>query len=462
MSTQQAESSPVQALGNGLVLRWSTPADIERICQLTGYVFRGSADEPLNVRMMDQIRIALRGDFPFMQPTDFALIEDQSQAEQPLVACTCLMQHTWSYGGIRFGVGRPEFVATLPDYRNRGLVRALFKAVHQRSEARGDLLQCITGIPYFYRQFGYEYVLDLGGSRTVYQHLLPEQKEGEVAKCTIRPATVTDIPTLMALCARNSQQSLLSHEAPESYWRYLITYWDDPAIRQGDAWKIGINDRPYMILDQAGRICGYMTFSVLRWAKGLGVYDLVAAPEVNLQELLPALLHKLADYGRQSQAMRTNAPAFSEINFVLGRNHPVYALLGQELAPKVDTPYAWYIRVPDMPAFLQRIAPVLEERLRHSIFGAYTGAIKLDFYRSGLHLAFTEGKLVTAEAWRPPTYGDNANGGFPPLVFLQLLLGYRSLDELCAHYPDVWAKPELEPLLNTLFPKQYSLVKPLA
>ncbi len=56
-------------------------------------------------------------------------------------------------------------VATDARYRNRGLVRALFEMIHARSSAEGHLVQAITGIPYFYRQFGYEYVLDLDGSR---------------------------------------------------------------------------------------------------------------------------------------------------------------------------------------------------------------------------------------------------------------------------------------------------------
>ncbi len=33
--------------------------------------------------------------------------------------------------GFPFGVGRPELVGTLPEYRNRGLVRAQFEEVHQ-------------------------------------------------------------------------------------------------------------------------------------------------------------------------------------------------------------------------------------------------------------------------------------------------------------------------------------------
>ncbi|MCC6271761.1 MAG: GNAT family N-acetyltransferase, partial [Microbacteriaceae bacterium] len=91
----------------------------------------------------------------------------------------------------------------------------------------------------------------------------------------------------------------------------------------------------------------------------------------------------------------------------------------------------------------------------------YTGELKIDFYRGGLRIAIANGKITTAEPWRPPTYGDHANAGCPPLVFLQLLLSYRSLADLKVSYPDVWSNKESTLLLNTLFPTQPSTVNPL-
>ena len=43
-------------------------------------------------------------------------------------------------------------------------------------------------------------------------------------------------------------------------------------------------------------------------------------------------------------------------------------------------------------------------------------------------------------------------------VFQQLLFGYRSLAELRAIYPDVWAGEEAALLIDILFPKQPSTV----
>ncbi len=43
----------------------------------------------------------------------------------------------------------------------------------------GHLAQGITGIPWYYRQFGYEYAIDLDGGRCVYPALIAPLKDGE-------------------------------------------------------------------------------------------------------------------------------------------------------------------------------------------------------------------------------------------------------------------------------------------
>ncbi|MFN8445943.1 MAG: hypothetical protein U0175_34450 [Caldilineaceae bacterium] len=129
------------------------------------------------------------------------------------------------------------------------------------------------------------------------------------------------------------------------------------------------------------------------------------------------------------------------------------------MALAVERPYAWYVRIPDLVAFICHIGPVLEERLAHSSLAGYRGDLKLDLYRSGLHLHFEAGKLTQVEPWRAPFYGSDANAGAPPLVFTQLLLSYRSLDELRAFFPDVWADDIAKLLLDTLFPKLPSNVQ---
>jgi hypothetical protein len=130
-----------------------------------------------------------------------------------------------------------------------------------------------------------------------------------------------------------------------------------------------------------------------------------------------------------------------------------------ELLSSPRPPYGWYIRVADVPGFLRHIAPALEARLARSTMAGHTGEIKIHEYRSGFRMVFEKGRLAAVEPWK--TEEPRSHAGFPPLVFLQLLFGRRSLAELRAAFPDCWAKPETTVLLDALFPKAYSCVIPV-
>ncbi len=449
-------------LGDGLIRRWSTAADTAKFAWLLGTVFRDPDDEMPNPRPMGEVRLMMGPMFPYMTATDVAVVEDTTKPERPLVACTALWRHQWSYAGIPFEVGRPEMVATDPAYRKRGLVRAIFEMLHARSAAEGHLLQAITGIPYFYRQFGYDYVLDLDGSRTTYFSLIPPKKDDEPEACSLRLAGREDVARIMALYNGRRAGSLVWHEAPERRWRYMIEAWNDPAIRDQDVRRIGLNSRYWMILNREQAVCGYALIGARRWGQALSVREVAFAPGIDPSKLTHSLLRVLRDYGLQVPAIKADAPPCSEIAFNLGRTHPLYDLLGDALTPRVEPPYAWYIRIPDLPAFLRHITPVLEERLARSVLAGYTGDPKIDLYRQGLHLRFEQGRLRGVEPWQAPIPEDDTTVmGCPPLTFPQLVLGYRSLDELRAILPDVWVKEEQRLLINTLFSKQPSIVEPL-
>ena len=290
---------------------------------------------------------------------------------------------------------------------------------------------------------------------------MPEKKDDDPEPYALRAATVEDIPHLQALYQQGRSNSLLWHEASAAYWRFMIDYWQDPAILERDITTLGFGLRLLMIVDEKGAVCGYVAVGARRGGRDLYVRDLYLYPQISLPAALPVLLRRLRAHGATVPVMKQDTAPFSEILFNFGRSHPIYDLLGEEVAPRAETPYAWYIRIPNVPAFLQRIAPVLEQRLAASPFRTYTGELKLDFYRGGLRLAFEHGKITTVEPWQPPTFGDHANAGCPPLVFLQLLLSYRSLADLKVSYPDVWSNKESTLLLNTLFPTQPSTVNPL-
>lgn len=434
-----------QAIDDHLTLRWSRPEDTERIAEFVGTIFRPSADAPINDRMQTRVRMQMHGDHPLMGPQDYALVEDI--ATQQIVACACLWHHTWEYEGIPFGVGRPEYVAVDPAYRRRGLMRAVFALLHARSASLGHRVTVITGIPNFYRQFGYEYALDLEGMRVVSLSAIPAMKEGETEAFGWRDATVADIPQLMALHDHRRAGMLVSNELTAEHWHYQLTKPEPTSPAKQTAIK--------MLVDGAGVVVGYLHVGIKRWGANMVIFEMATAPQVNLRAMLPPILRQLQQLGQDVPNMQNKEP-MRGIGFMLGQADPVYDALGPELAPRYDPPYGWYVRVPDILGFLEMIKPVLERRIAASVLASYTGELKFDWYREGVRLAFAQGQLTAIEPWQAPPYGDEAQAGCPPLVFLQLLFGYRSLSELRHAFPDVWANDEAQLLLDVLFPKRQS------
>lgn len=450
-------AAPSRDLGAGLTLRWATPADLVRIAEAQSYSWRGSPDDPPHAWDRALITELMSGRHPLVQPEDFVYVEDTTNGK--IVASSCLMHGEWTYDGIPFLVGRPEHVVTDPEYRNRGLIRAIFAALHERSAAQGELVQVITGIPYFYRQFGYEYALDLEGSRIVFPSAIPAAPDGSEAY-GLRDATADDIPFIAALYERDYRGSLVTAPVPEAYWRYVFNDFSTPTQPAGAfqrQWKL------WIVVDSTGNPCGYARTGVHTYGNQFFVWELTASDGVPLAAIAQPTLRALLPAGEAAaiaaRAAGHDDETFKQISLCLERDHPLYAVLGPSIAPRWVEPYAWYVRVPDLPAFLRRIAPVLERRLAASAFASHSGELRLDFFRDGLRFTFAAGKVAAIEPWRRPIWGERQHATFPPLVFLQLLFGYRSLDELRYAFPDLRiGQHEIAGLLEALFPKRNSRV----
>ena len=291
-------------------------------------------------------------------------------------------------------------------------------------------MQGITGITNFYRQFGYEYALELEGRKTTYLSLIPKAQESTPEPYSLRTATPEDIPLLMDLYNGQRSASMVWSINSERFWRYQIQEEKDPTI-------VGKQMCVRMIVDDAGEVQGYLMVATKRWGKSLDVYALNIAAGVSWQAVTLPLLRALQAYGMQIPAVGPDVPPFHEISFWLGSAHPVYEVVGESLAPYYEPPYAWYVRVPDVLAFIRHIALALEKRIANSTAAFYTGEFTLDFFRVGLRMVFDKGHITRIEPWRAPAYQNTADASCPALVFLQLLFGYRSLDELRYAFPDV-------------------------
>jgi hypothetical protein len=154
----QREKPDLKDLGNGLILRQANYGDGESLSDFNARIHqREDSKKPDDRVGMWTLDLVTRP-HPTFKVSDFTIVEDINTGR--IVSTMGLISQTWSYAGIKFKVGRPELVGTDPDYREKGLVRVQFEVIHQWSVERGELVQGITGIPFYYRLFGYEMAME--------------------------------------------------------------------------------------------------------------------------------------------------------------------------------------------------------------------------------------------------------------------------------------------------------------
>ena len=148
-------------------------------------------------------------------------------------------------------------------------------------------------------------------------------------------------------------------------------------------------------------------------------------------------------------------------NFSLGADHPAYHVLPGRM-PREHKPYAWYLRVADLPDFLQHIGPVLERRLAKSWCVGHTGDLKISFYHSAVKLSFEKGKLKGVAAYQPEQ-NEDGDVFFPGLTFYRVLFGAESFETVSEMFPDCFPRNDQgRALMPILFPQRNSSVWAIA
>jgi hypothetical protein len=320
-------------------------------------------------------------------------------------------------------------VGTLEEYRHRGLIRAQVEVFKRRLNERGCLLSQIQGIPYYYRQFGYEYALPLeGGLRLEIRHI-PARPD---TPFTFRMAALKDIPALMQLYGEAVQDLVIHTARDEATWRYLLTHAIGTETER-ETWVIQETD---------GQIVGYVCVPKHHFGQELVANEVSC---LGFEQALATLHHlKTLTVERNRPGIRLNLPANCTL-MQLARSLDAYDM----------GTYAWQIHVPDLAALLRALTSVLERRIARSSFAGLTRDVRLSLYRETLSLRFEAGKLT-----------EVANLGFtgwedirtPPLQIIPLVLGCRTAEELQAAYPDVGVSSAWRLLVDTLFPRVTSFI----
>ncbi len=381
---------------------------------------------------------------PNMTLDEIFVVVDPAKQDK-LVSATMLIPHNWRYEDIPLKVGRPELVATDPEYRERGLVRASFEAVHERSAALGHQMQVITGIPYFYRKFGYTMALDLGQHASYPLGVMADAAPDYQPAFTLRSATADDIPDMMRWYDTMARERLVTENRSADEWRYEIM-GRSPGSGQYIDYQI--------IVNAAGKGVGYVEVFGSRWEKYMiNCSGLVVGEDASY---LAAFADVIRGVKKWAFARFGECPTL--LSFGAGLHDSIDRLIDRTDGGLIRRrEYMWYVRVPEMIPFLWHIQPVLERRLEGSGAHRYSGELKIGFYDlTGISLKFDCGKITAIES---VTGKDGYDISFPWHLLWNVVFGQHNYDDIRVILPDVWASSKGAVLLDALFPKKKSWIK---
>lgn len=447
----------IEDLGDGLIMRSAVRADADALAEFCAKVFIDEESGTEAYWIAEWIRDIVGKPHPTLSLDDVIIVEDVEKG--CYASTTTYLTQTLSYDGVEFEIGRPEIVGTHDEYRNRGLIRKQFDVMHRWALERGHHVQIILGIPSYYRQFGYEYALHAEGGRQTSIHTFPRWGDKEDRKFRLREPTVDDVSFITKILNESAKRSLVSPVFREDEVRYMTF---DRTERSA------VCHRTAILCNSAGDVFGE-PIGVMMYAMvtpiDLGcILRLEMSEPRYWREALPSALREFVELAdKASKEDPDPERSIKSVRLDMQPDHPAFIFDDGALGQPPERQYGWYVRVPDIAAFLQKISPALEKRLEGSLHAGRTGDLVLRLDRDTVNIAFEDGRITDVVAhsaahrnavssgWR------TATARFPGMSFLPVLLGMRSVGEtLLAHTDANVGSRSDRHLIETLFPKRSS------
>ncbi|NKB72099.1 MAG: GNAT family N-acetyltransferase [Candidatus Latescibacteria bacterium] len=369
---------------------------------------------------------ALILEHPQTRPHHWLFIEDQNNGA--IVSSLGFIPWALHIDDLEIKSGEMGIVGTAESHRGRGLVRHLVSRHAALLQEEGCLLSHIQGIPYFYRQFGYEYAIPLESHWRLELHQAPKNPGGY----RLRPADLQDIPQLQQLYKREARRLTIGSRRDAAIWGYLL----GPGKNTETATDI------YLLENTAGTNQGYISIPHRGFGDGVIVAEVAGLKDESARAVLAWLCNRART--QEKPYLRLNLPPTNTL-----------VQTARSLGASDQGSYAWQIHLPDPGQLLQHLTSLFERRLAASPLAGETRILNLDLYRRAWQLRFDQGCL---DAISPANPGDGNALRLPPLLAAPLLTGYRSSDELIDQHHDVYVDRSCQQLAAVLFPRVHSFI----
>lgn len=358
---------------------------------------------------------------PDMTDDNYFAVKDGSDIIGGLV----LIPQKWVIDGVELNVAEMGCVGTNPKYRRKGVQKILNDKFDEYAKEMAYDLCVLAGIPYFYRQFGYQYAVELD--------YISEIKVAKLPINTVlksRTFEIKDVP--MA-------QSLLE----ETQERYLIR-----SLRTPDIWKMQQETGTYgaepfrsTVIQNEEEIVAYMRVWVDVKEKTLVIRELAKSKYITSREIAAIIRAEAEKNGLK--IIKTKLSHIDDFSkYLIG------------LGAKTNKPYAWQVKILNPRKFLEKLGPTLERRIEASKFKGFTKELRLNFWKYALSLRFEDGNLISVS----DVAESGRSIGLNPYASIQLFLGFRSREDLEFAYPDFYVRDGFESLIDVLFPRKPSYI----
>ncbi len=350
--------------------------------------------------------------------------EDVSQA--------CVLDLKVRIGCCVLRMGGIGDVATREEHRNRGYSRRVLNNCLEFMAAEGYDLSMLIGIPDFYPKFGYATVFP------EYRLQIPvENLEGLEAALRIREGQGSDREAFLGIHATtNATRSGTLVRDPQR-WRWF---------RQGTEWETEV--QCIVACEEGDRVVGYAVMD--DDPKAVKVAEVAGLTAESYQALAAALRERAKTVGQQT--ITVYAPI----------DHP-FAQLARRLGCEVYVGFpkdsVGMGRIINLATTLEKLLPELTRRLARGPAQGLSGrplrswsgklGLRTDIGSAGLRCVQGQWSL------QPEVRGGLALE-LPQWALLQLLMGYRTADEVVASGQGRVSGEPPEGLLDALFPPQWA------
>ncbi len=356
---------------------------------------------------------------------------------EQLVGGYVLYRRTLRLGSARVPFSGLGTVLTVPEYRRQGIARAMMLDVIALATERRDALVLLDGVPDLYHRYGYANIMDFSEhviNRAAALGMTSDTTGHHANAYSIRAATLADAALLLDLYHRYYDSvpgSFVRTLARQQHW--LIDYLPE--------------NPPWLAIDSAGHVCGFLTLSFRHPSLGLEVAG----------DNADALL---ALAGHHARLLDERSITGSDLRWRVAPMSMTSQRLADHLPVRVETTSrprsGWMARMIDPDVLVTALLPLWRERWHAALVGLSTGDadsparapdLTIDDRRYSLRL----GDDARVDSWDISTGNLSVQVELTGSTLLQLVCGYRSA-KWAADQPGNFIPIAILPVLSALFP----------